>query len=579
MQVQASMLSLLSFTLLLAGSAQSAIALQQSSAPPYSRSDSARAAHVLNRLTFGPRPGDLERVLSVGVNRWISEQLAPLSINDSVSNAFFAAIPANPASRTPLLFVVAGELRPKVVVANAKTPAVEKTLKVVMIDSMTKMIDMRKDSAVKLRLDRVIRIRSAPGSDKVAVGRVASNETSERQLLEVITDFWHNHFSVFNGKTPSADAILKYDREVIRPNALGNFRELLGAVARSPMMMWYLDNHLSSADTSRLTLPEYSRLQSGGRLPNHRATRPGLNENYARELLELHTLGVDGGYTQQDVIEVARAFTGWSVRRSADSASFAFAPDRHDAEEKLVLGQTLAGGRGLEDGEDVLDLIAKHPSTAKYIARKLVVRLVSDDPPASLVERAAAEFTRTNGNIAEVVRTIVTSEEFFAPSAYRAKIRSPYEFLLAMKRAMDVTPDASTASTVLLRELSMSPWGKDTPDGWPETGSAWMSSGAMFKRVGVAMRVAAGDVPVISPDSSATWRALADADFQQQLDAVVRIVFAGNVSAETRAVLESVGAQPREGQRGGLTNEPRNGRSRLTDLLTTAFSAPEFQRR
>src|SRR5439155_1973817 len=196
---------------------------------------------------------------------------------------------------------------------------------------------------------------------------------------------WENHFSVYSGKMPSPEALVVWDRDVLRPHAFGRFRDLLGAVAHGPAMLYYLDNHLS---TSR-----------------------GLNENYGRELLELHTLGVDGGYTQHDVIEVARAFTGWTTSRSPNPSLYAFRQELHDTASKTVLGHTLRAGRGIEDGEEVLDILARHPSTARHIAFKLARRLVSDEPPPALVERAAATFARTDGDIAEVVRTIVTSRE------------------------------------------------------------------------------------------------------------------------------------------------------------------------
>src|SRR4051812_9131210 len=186
----------------------------------------------------------------------------------------------------------------------------------------------------------------------------------------------------------------------IRPHALGKFHDLLLATAKSPAMLVYLDNRLSSSIR-------------------------GINENYARELLELHTLGVDGGYTQHDVIEVARALTGWTIQRKPDLTVFAFRRDQHDTGTKTVLGHTLPAGRGIEDGEEVLDILARHPSTARYIALKLARRLVSDEPPPALVNRAAETFVRTDGDIAKVVRTIVTSPEFFSRAAFRAKVKTP----------------------------------------------------------------------------------------------------------------------------------------------------------
>jgi uncharacterized protein (DUF1800 family) len=376
---------------------------------------------------------------------------------------------------------------------------------------------------------------------------------------------------------PSPEALATFEREAIQPHALGKFRDLLGAVARSPAMLFYLDNHLSSADSTRLTLPEHREFAATGRRPVAKG-RTGLNENYARELLELHTLGVDGGYTQQDVIEVARALTGWTLgtpvsRGTTSTGPFFFDESKHDAGEKRVLGRTLAAGRGIEDAEEVLDILASHPSTAHFIARKLAVRLLSDDPPTALVERAAAIFSSSDGDIREVVRAIITSQEFFAGDVIRSKIKSPYEFVLSMRRALGLSAESVPSVAPIVLQLNQPVWGKETPDGWPETGSEWMNSGAMFNRVSLAMRVANGEVPALSPDSSATWREIAGAPFQQQLDAVVKIVFAGQVTPETRAALHAV--KPPD----GVADDATDRRKLLGDLLVIAFSSPEFQRR
>jgi uncharacterized protein (DUF1800 family) len=429
-----------------------------------------------------------------------------------------------------------------------------------------------------MQIEKLLQVRLAlrgrSGADRTAVSRVASASASERQLHEVLTDFWHNHFSVFGNKMPSPSALADYDSLVIRPHALGRFRELLGAVARSPAMLFYLDNHLSSADTARMTVPEFATFTSTGVRP--RAVRKaGLNENYARELLELHTLGVDGGYTQQDVIEVARAFTGWTIETPTSSGAFVFDDERHDSESKSVLGHTIAAGRGIEDGERVLDIVARHPATARFIAAKLATRLVSDSPSEALIQRAAATFTDTDGDIAQVVRTIITSDEFSDEANFRAKVKSPYEFVLSMRRALDLNMDASTGSAQLMIQMNQPLWGKETPDGWPESGSEWMNSGALFNRLNLASRVAHGDVPAMSPDSSATWRALYEKEFPEQLDAVVQHVFGGRVGSGTLEALRSIGtAQATGGQRDAST-----GRERMMQLLEMAFSVPEFQRR
>jgi uncharacterized protein (DUF1800 family) len=502
--------------------------------------ESVRAAHVLNRLTFGARPGDLEKVLQMGVDRWIEQQLQPELIADATTDSANTTASGTSANRP----AAAGVMR---------------------VDTV-RIVNGQVVRVARVRI--VSKLLASRSMDPEAITRMARAHTSERQLEEVILDFWQNHFSIFRGKMPSPQSIGNYHREAIRPHALGRFRDLLGAVARTPAMLFYLDNHLSMADSQHRTL---SGFQAGA--ARRVAGGTGLNENYARELLELHTLGVDGGYTQDDVINVARAFTGWTIQAPISTGGFLFDSTRHDADAKVVLGKALAEGRGIEDGEDVLDMLARHPSTANFIARKLATRLVSDAPPEALIARAAATFTRTDGDIREVVRSIVTSPEFFAPAAFRAKVRTPAELVLAMRRALAGGADNTPATVLLMTELNQSPWGKETPDGWPETGAPWMSSGSMFNRIAVAMRAAAGEIPSLSPDSSATWREVSAMPFDSQVAAVIRIILAGNVSRETRAALES--ARPAAAA-DAVANA--SGQS-LRDLLTVALSSPEFQRR
>ena len=249
--------------------------------------------------------------------------------------------------------------------------------------------------------------------------------TSDHQLEEVMTDFWENHFSVFRGKMPTQFTLLEYDRDVIRPHVLGKFRDLLGAVAHSAAMLYYLDNFQSNADSAHLTLPAWHSIEAA-KTPADAARiraaalrrRGGLNENYGRELMELHTLGVDGGYTQQDVINVARALTGWTLQTPREGGEFTFNPGAHDAETKLVLGHVLKAGRGTEDGEEVLDIVSRHPSTARFIATKLVRHFVADTAPPELVRRVAATFLQTNGDIREMMAVIVSSPEFYRKSSF-----------------------------------------------------------------------------------------------------------------------------------------------------------------
>jgi uncharacterized protein (DUF1800 family) len=489
--------------------------------PTQKLSETERIAHVLSRLTYGARSGDAERVAAMGVKRWIDQQLHPESIPDSAVTVALAAIPAwnRPSNEITQLSAFQTRL------------------------GTTTMAMLVKDSgavaALKQATVRLVSLGSL--NDMLYSGKIVRAQMSEQQLLEVISDFWENHFSVYSGKMPSPEALTVWDRDVLRPRALGKFRDLLGAVAHSPAMLFYLDNHLSSVR--------------------------GLNENYARELLELHTLGVDGGYTQQDVIEVARALTGWTIG-SRNPSVFAFRANTHDTGTKVVLGHTLSAGRGIEDGEEVLDILARHPSTARFIAFKLSRRLVSDDPPRALVERAAATFTRTDGDIAQVVRTIVTSPEFFSRAAFRAKVKTPFELVVSARRAVDAPADTTPATARLIAQLGQATFGWLTPDGWPEKGAAWMNSGMMYKRIKYGSDLANSGTIMNWRD----WAPLSTVDFDHQAGRVMKVMLGGCPEPATRdAMLEvsSTGSDERFG----------DGRQRLRELLAIAFASPEFQRR
>ena len=369
---------------------------------------------------------------------------------------------------------------------------------------------------------------------------------------------------MFVGKGQTRNYLLEYDRDVIRPRAMGKFRDLLGAVAHSPAMLFYLDNWQSQADSNHATLAPNGRgiitaaqrarglgALGRGQLPpaianlppaqrqqalQQAAVRRGLNENYARELMELHTLGVDGGYTQHDVIEVARCLTGWSIAVQ-QGGEFVFRPQVHDADEKVVLGHRIPAGRGAMDAEDVLDILSHHPSTARFIARKLVVRFVSDTAPAALVDRAAETFMRTDGDIREVVRTIVTSPEFFSRAAYRAKVKTPFEVVASALRAVNAQPDPTPRTAGIVAQLGEQIFGRQTPDGWPDRGDAWINTGAILNRINFGLQLAGGRVPGASLANWPYTATLQTASRDKQVDGVVDAILGGEVSHITRTVL------------------------------------------
>ena len=317
---------------------------------------------------------------------------------------------------------------------------------------------------------------------------------SNRQLEEVLVDFWMNHFNVFNGKGPERLLLTSFERDAIRPNVLGHFRDLLLATARHPAMLYYLDNWQSQVPRDDIRPP----IGPNGTPLN----RPGLNENYGRELMELHTLGVDGGYTQQDVIAVARAFSGWTIYDTQRYAEFQFNPATHDRKEKIVLGHTLPPGRGEQDGLDVIDLLARHPSTAKFISKKLAQRFVADDPPASLVDRMAATFTKTDGDIRAVLQTMFASPEFLSDGAWRAKLKSPLEMVVSAVRALNADVTDTFALSQRIADLGQPLYGKVEPTGYPTTGETWANSAGLIGRIDFATALSGGSIAGIRVDMS-----------------------------------------------------------------------------
>ena len=498
---------------------------------------------VLNRLSFGPRPGDAEKVRAIGVDKWIATQLSPERIDDGPADQLVSQYQTLHESTSELV-----ETFRQVQQARRR-----EQLQLKAEGDTASKRDARREALANDPQLRDLARKAQRIVGDVQSAKLARAVISERQLDEVMVDFWENHFSVYSGKGQTRLFLASYDRDVIRPHALGKFRDLLGAVAKSPAMLFFLDNWQSVADSLHPTLasarqpvrrfggfrPGFGRFPrpagAAASAPQRRAR--GLNENYARELMELHTLGVDGGYTQKDVIEVARALTGWTMNpRNGD---FVFRPEMHDAGEKLVLGHKLKAGEGIEDGEQVLDIVARHPSTARFITTKLVRHFVSDTAPAPLVNRCASVFTRTDGGIRETVRCIVTSPEFFSRAAYHAKVKTPFEVVASALRAMNAQPDTTPRTAQLLARLGQPIFGRQTPDGWPDRGDAWMNTGAILNRINFGLALAAGRVPGAS---LATWPYTGSLRGEKrvvQVDGVVKSILGGQSSPETRSILMS----------------------------------------
>ena len=466
-----------------------------SSADSPAPSAASSAAHVLNRLAFGARPGDLERVQGTGIPAWIEQQLHPERLDDRALEARLSSF------RTLTLDT-------DTIVREYHEPAVLERRQRQQQDDPSQDLKTSGPQDPTAPGPPDVPARPAPSKaqqkDRLVLAEVSEARLlravhSERQLQEVLTDFWFNHFNVFAGKGPTRAYVTAFERDAIRPHVLGDFRQMLEAVAGSPAMLFYLDNWQNVSPSTQLTRA-IGRVPAGPTRPRQPADRTpqqtpqmrrGINENYARELLELHTLGVDGGYTQEDVVNVARAFTGWTMR-PREEAAFLFVPALHDRGPKTVLGHTIEAGGGIEDGRRVLDLLATHPSTAHHIARKLAQKFVSDTPPPALVESAARRFRETRGNLREVTRTIITSPEFLAADVRRTKMKTPLEFVASALRATGADVRTALPAVRALRDLGMPLYFCQPPTGYDEAADAWVSSGALVARMNFALELGGG---------------------------------------------------------------------------------------
>jgi uncharacterized protein (DUF1800 family) len=500
--------------------------------------------HVLNRVTFGPRPGDVARVRAMGLARWLEQQLDPDRIADDGVDRRLPALPTLSRSIGELQREYARPARS----LREKVAAGEMTRR--------QMLD-------QYPMDK----RPARLTAELQAARVLRAVHSERQLQEVMVDFWFNHFNVFADKGEVRWYVTSYERDVIRPHALGTFPDLLRATARHPAMLFYLDNWRST------------RADFTPRRGPNQGMKAGLNENYARELMELHTLGVDAGYTQKDVTEVARAFTGWTIDAARQNARFVFRPLVHDTKEKIVLGTRLPAGGGQQDGERVLELLARHPATAHFVAQKLVRRFVADAPPPALVERVAAVYRGTGGDVRAMLRAIFASAEFAAPEARGAKIKKPFEFVASAVRAVNGTADARGALALAraTAEIGEPLFLAQPPTGYPDRAEAWVNAGALLARMNFALAltqhrlggVTTGVAAAVAPEDRARPDAV--------LDRLLEVLVHGRATAETRAVLAAHLDDARIVRKTADDRGPAD-----TDIETLAalvLGSPEFQRR
>jgi uncharacterized protein (DUF1800 family) len=545
-----------------------------------------KTLHALNRLTFGPRPGEEAAVSRMGLEAWFQQQLHPERIDDSALEQRLDAYPAMRLSEAELMQrfpspqmirslekmgggtpsdpvehaiyadALANYERNKQKQAGADgQAALDEAMQAPAMDAAkpgkgkggnkraTEPMDADNVEAIvslppqqrfaklvalspqeieefrsglkplqKLRLmqgltpEQTEDIMAMQGPARVVAAealesRLVRDVYSQRQLQAVMTDFWLNHFNVYVRKNQNEPYLLpSYQRDTVLPNALGNFEDLLVATAKSPAMLMYLDNWQSIGPDSQAAtrVKRFQQARPNGKLAQ--ALPKGINENYARELMELHTLGVGGGYTQKDVIEVAKCFTGWTIDKpyqvglGGSTGGFVYEPNRHEPGDKVVLGHTIREG-GENEGLQVLHLLATSPATAQFLSKKLAVRFVSDDPSPALVDAMAATFLKSGGDIKAVLTTMFHAPEFWSPKVYRAKVKTPLEFMTSALRASDASVNNAVPLVQAMDRLGMPIYGMQTPNGYAWTAEGWVSSNALISRMNFALVLSGDRVP------------------------------------------------------------------------------------
>lgn len=641
---------------------------------PGKLSEEQKILHVLNRLGFGARPGDVAKVRAMGLQKYIERQLNPSSIDDSTAEAkvkgldIFAMSTAELFAKYPnpgaLLQQLEGRNRNQGQ-AGQPNPQQPQQQPELTQDQQRERREKIQELYAKYDLKPAQQIMP-----EIVANRVLRAAYSERQLQEVMVDFWQNHFNVFAGKAAVRWYIPSYERDVLRPNALGNFKDLLLGTAQHPAMLFYLDNFQSVSPNApapgnragngngplqqirrsggQITPEMRERIkqrtgatdaQIDARIAQARANpqaaqqqrpkqqRRGINENYARELMELHTLGVNGGYTQEDIIEVAKCFTGWTIadpqgyRRAAaatikgtedarmeriqrmpgvpddvDSGTFYFNPRWHEAGTKTVLGQKIDEG-GINDGLKVIDILVNSPATAKFIARKLAVKFVNDNPSDALVQRVADAFHNSKGDIKTTLRALFNDKEFFAPENYRAKIKSPFELAVSSLRVLNAETNGGPAFGAMLNKLGEVPYGYQAPTGYPDTAEDWVNTGALLERLNFAIALASNRIPGTFVD----LKPFGSKDNTQILDKAIAAILDNDISAATKSTLlkqieqplpeVKAGSEPdqemevpnmRGGQQGRAMRQARllnpSGDPEVFKVVSLVLGTPEFQR-
>jgi len=582
--------------------------------------------HALSRLAYGPRPGDVGRIKQMGLSKWIDQQLNPNSIDDKAVEARLENYPTLRMSTTKLL---AEYPQPKQAAkkeglskeefkqqqmqqrradiaaekgaqqASAETASDGESMKDIPPPTKQESGNATTPGAGGNRLSvdpnavpRAIADDSKRPQrvvEELAMTKVTRAIYSERQLQQVMDDFWFNHFNVYAAKGEVKWYLTSYERDVIQPHTLGKFKDLVEATAKSPAMLFYLDNFLSADPRAaqRMAMERAMRQSRrggfGGRqrfpMPQQQGQKKkqerGLNENYGRELMELHTLGVDGGYSQKDVTEVARCFTGWTIEKPRENPEFKFDERLHDPDTKIVLGKKIHNG-GMGDGKEVIDLLVKHPSTAKFISTKLARRFVSDTPPQSLIAKMAQTFQSSDGDIRAVMRTMIYSPEFWSREAFRAKIKTPYELVISAARALGTDVDTPMPLVGWTGRIGEPLYQCQPPTGYSDKADAWVNTGALLNRLNYSLALAGNKVRGSRSDAATLLGVDTAADPKVALNRAVEMFLGGEAARGTVETLEKQIEDPQIVQ--AKLDDPvkRVDMGVVTGLV---LGAPEFQRR
>jgi uncharacterized protein (DUF1800 family) len=615
------------------------------SLPRTALTDDEAILQVLNRLGFGPRPGDLERVKEMGLGKWIDQQLHPESINDSALDARLERFPTLKMSSAKLL----DEFPEPQVAARREGITVEQYRKEqqeqfrAAMQSVPAQGDVPPDKQGDMQMADPhgmpnfeaddMEMNANPGKAKgqgkgqggfsnqmfnyekiripqrivaeLSMAKMTRAVYSERQLQEVMVDFWYNHFNVYASKGADRWLITEYERDAIRPHAMGKFRDLLGATAKSPAMLFFLDNWLSADPEAWKKLQQEMqerrqfrgggfgggpfgggrRFPQGGPAANGNPNDPnanakqkmerGLNENYGRELMELHTLGVDGGYTQDDVINVAKAFTGWSIRQPRRDPEFFFEERLHDTSVKTVLGHEIHYG-GMKDGEAVLDILSRDPHTAHHISYELARRFVSDAPPAALVDRMAQTFLKSDGDIREVLHTMIYSPEFWSRDAYRAKIKTPFELVASATRAVGADVAMPLMLVQWTNRIGEPLYQCEPPTGYSDKADAWVNTGALLTRMNFALALTSNRLRGAQVNIDPWFGGDTAANPHATLERAIQTFLGGQASQETRETLEKQMDDPQILQ---ATLDDKVKQVNGAMIAGLVLGSPEFQRR